>query len=60
MKIEKKIIDLAVDKVMDVAFDADTNSEAAYRIKLYRKVAWDLMKLATTMEYEAKLFNSEL
>lgn len=52
MKIEQKLVDVAVDKVMDTAFDSDTNQDATYRIKLYRKVAWELLKLAAQMEVE--------
>lgn len=52
MKIEQKLVDVAVDQVMEIAFDSDINKDATYRIKFYRKVAWELLKLAAQMEVE--------
>lgn len=59
MKIEKKLIDSATSKVMDVVFVADQFNEPEYRIKFYRKVAWDLLQLAAAMDYETELFDRE-
>lgn len=59
MKIEKKLIDSATNKVMDVVFESDKFDEPKYRIKFYRKVAWDLLTLAAQMEIEAEMFENE-
>lgn len=49
VKIEKKLVNSATNKVMDIAFECN---DSEYRIKFYRRVAWDLLLLAAAMEYE--------
>lgn len=60
MKIEKKLIDVAVNKAMDTVFETDRFDDPRYRLKFYRKIAWDLLTLSAAMEYETELFENEL
>lgn len=55
VKIDEKLLDVAVLNVMDVVSHHDSKD----RIEFYREVAWDLLKLAAAMDYETELFDSE-